>query len=105
MTLYDRIVDPQLLVRRITITAGHVAPEQTEPPAPEPEQLDMFTDYAAREEEARQRQAERSREKKVQKTILEIKGKFGKNAILKGANLEEGATAQSRNKQIGGHKA
>ena len=68
-------------------------------------QLDMFTDYAAREEEARQRQAERSREKKVQKTILEIKGKFGKNAILKGANLEEGATAQSRNKQIGGHKA
>lgn len=105
MTLYDRIVDPRLLVRRITITAGHVAPEQTEPPAPEPEQLDMFTDYAAREEETRQRQAERNREKKVQKTILEIKGKFGKNAILKGANLEEGATAQSRNKQIGGHKA
>lgn len=105
MTLYDRIVDPRLLVRRITITAGHVAPEQTEPPAPEPEQLDMFTDYVAREEKARQRQAERSREKKVQKTILEIKGKFGKNAILKGANLEEGATAQSRNKQIGGHKA
>ena len=105
MMLYDRIVDPRLLVRRITITAGHVAPEQTEPPAPEPEQLDMFTDYAAREEETRQRQAERNREKKVQKTILEIKGKFGKNAILKGANLEEGATAQSRNKQIGGHKA
>ena len=105
MTLYDRIVDPRLLVRRITITAGHVAPEQTKPPAPEPEQLDMFTDYAAREEETRQRQAERNREKKVQKTILEIKGKFGKNAILKGANLEEGATAQSRNKQIGGHKA
>ena len=105
MMLYDRIVDSRLLVRRITITAGHVAPEQTEPPAPEPEQLDMFPDYAAREEEARQRQAERSREKKVQKTILEIKGKFGKNAILKGANLEEGATAQSRNKQIGGHKA
>ena len=49
-TLYDRIVDPRLLVRRITITAGHVAPEQTKPPAPEPEQLDMFTDYAAREE-------------------------------------------------------
>ena len=105
MMLYDRIVDSRLLVRRITITAGHVAPEQTEPPAPEPEQLDMFTDYAAREEETRQRQAERNREKKVQKTILEIKGKFGKNAILKGANLEEGATAQSRNKQIGGHKA
>ena len=70
-----------------------------------PEQLDLFTDYAALE---RERQAEREaldRKKRRQKAMLEIKKKYGKNAIFKGMNLEEGATARDRNRQIGGHRA
>ena len=69
------------------------------------EQLDLFTDYAALEKEREKGQADLEREKKMQKAMLEIKKKFGKNAVLKGMNLEEGATARNRNGQIGGHKA
>ena len=69
------------------------------------EQLDLFTDYAALQAEKEQEQRELEREKKMQKAMLTIKKKFGKNAILKGMNLEEGATAKDRNAQIGGHKA
>lgn len=69
------------------------------------EQLDIFTDYAALEAKQEQEQRELEREKRMQKAMLTIKKKFGKNAILKGMNLEEGATAKDRNEQIGGHKA
>ena len=69
------------------------------------EQLDLFTDYAALEVKQEQERAELEREKKMQQAMLTIKKKFGKNAILKGMNLEEGATAKDRNAQIGGHKA
>ncbi len=72
---------------------------------PQYEQLDIFTDYAALQAEREKEQAELEREKKMQKAMLAIKKKFGKNAILKGMNLEEGATARDRNSQIGGHKA
>ena len=102
--LYDRIVNRDLLVRRMYVVANHVMEESGVTPNP-PEQLDLFTDYAALE---RERQAERTaleREKRRQRAMLEIKKKFGKNAILKGMNLEEGATARDRNRQIGGHKA
>ena len=68
-------------------------------------QLDLFTDYAALEKKKQQESAELEREKKMQQAMLKIKKKFGKNAILKGMNLEEGATAKDRNAQIGGHKA
>ena len=70
------------------------------------EQLDLFTDYKAKEaENAKEEEAALEREKRMQKAMLNIKKKFGKNAILKGMNLEERATAKDRNEQIGGHKA
>lgn len=104
--LFDRIIDRNLLVRRLNITANHVLFEAD---APKPddgwEQLDLFTDVAAREERRRRERAELERERKIQRAMLDIKKKYGKNAILKGMNLEEGATAMERNRQIGGHKA
>lgn len=104
--LYDRIVDKNLLVRRLNIVANHVLPESAAPKKNEGfQQLDLFTDYAALQAEQEQERAALEREKKMQQAMLTIKKKFGKNAILKGMNLEEGATAKDRNKQIGGHKA
>jgi DNA polymerase V len=95
--LFDRIVDPGLLVRRINITACHVIPEG----AVEDGfwQMDLFAADSADETE------DLEREKRRQKAVLQIKRKYGKNAIVKGMNLEEGATAMDRNQQIGGHKA
>lgn len=104
--LFDRIVDKSLLVRRLNIVANHVLPEADAPKKNDGfEQLDLFTDYAALEVKQEQERAELEREKKMQQAMLTIKKKFGKNAILKGMNLEEGATAKDRNAQIGGHKA
>lgn len=103
--LYDRIADKNLLVRRLNIVANYVLPESAAPKKNEGfQQLDLFTDYAALQAEQEQEQAALEREKKMQQALLTIKKKFGKNAILKGMNLEEGATAKDRNKQIGGHK-
>lgn len=104
--LFDRIVDKNLLVRRLNIVANHVLPEADAPKKNDGfVQLDLFTDYAALELKQERERAELEREKKMQKAMLTIKKKFGKNAILKGMNLEEGATAKDRNRQIGGHKA
>ena len=104
--LYDRIVDKNLLVRRLNITAAHVMDEASAPKKNDGyEQLDFFTDYAALQAKQEKEKAELERERKMQQAMLTIKKKFGKNAILKGMNLEEGATAKDRNKQIGGHKA
>ena len=104
--LFDRIVDKNLLVRRLNIVANHVLPEADAPKKNDGfVQLDLFTDYAALELKQERERAELEREKKMQKAMLTIKKKFGKNAILKGMNLEEGATAKDRNAQIGGHKA
>ena len=105
MNLFDRIVDPKLLVRRITITANRVIDEKAAQRKDEYQQLDLFTDYEAKEARQREEQTELEREKRMQKAMLDIKHKFGKNAILKGMNLQEGATAKDRNSQIGGHKA
>ena len=104
--LFDRITDKSLLIRRLNVTANHVIAESAAPKKNDGyEQLDLFTDYAALQAEQEQEQRELEREKKMQKAMLTIKKKFGKNAILKGMNLEEGATAKDRNAQIGGHKA
>lgn len=103
--LFDRIVDPALLVRRINMAATHVIPEADIPKETQYEQMNLFTDYDALQAEKEKTDAELEREKKVQRAMLEIKKKFGKNAILKGMNLEDGATAKDRNQQIGGHKA
>lgn len=105
MELYDKIVDKNLLVRRVTISANHVteASYAKEPQAFE--QLDLFTDYAALQKE-REKEAEKlERERKMQQALIDIKKRYGKNAILKGTNLLDGAMTVERNKQIGGHKA
>ncbi len=103
--LFERIVDKNLLIRRVNITANHVVDEASDPKAGNLEQLDLFTDYAAVQANREAEEAELAREKRMQKAMLEIKKKHGKNAILKGMNLEEGATTVDRNRQIGGHKA
>lgn len=104
--LYDRIVDKSLLIRRLNIVANRVLPEADAPQKkPDFEQLNLFTDYAAEEAKQKAEQAELERERKIQKATLAIKKKYGKNAILKAMNLQEGATAKDRNEQIGGHKA
>ncbi len=107
MELYDRIIDPKLLIRRVTVGANHLV-EETAAAAAEPmhyEQLDLFTDYEALERERKEEEQRLSKERKLQEAMLSVKKKYGKNAILKGMNLQEGATAMARNSQIGGHKA
>ena len=96
--LFDRITDPELLVRRVNIVAARILPEADAPA--EEGQLDLFTDWAAKERE----EAELRREKCRQQALLTIRKKYGKNAILKGMNYQEGATTRDRNAQIGGHK-
>jgi len=103
--LFERIVDKNLLIRRVNITANHVIDETTVQKTDSFEQLDLFTDYMTANAKKEDEDAELAREKRVQKAMLDIKKKYGKNAILKGMNLEEGATTVGRNKQIGGHKA
>ncbi len=100
MDLYDTIVNKNLLIRRLTLTANRVV-QETDIAAVAGEQLDMFTDYRAKQRQ----EAALARERQQQQAILGIKRKYGKNAIFKGMNLEEGATARDRNQQIGGHKA
>lgn len=105
MELYDRIVTPGLLIRRVTVAANHVT-DETQTTEPELfEQLDLFTDYDALEKERKEEEEKLAKERKLQEAMLTIKHKFGKNAILKGMNLQEGATTMERNHQIGGHKA
>ena len=103
--LYERIVNEKLLVRRLTLSAEHVLPEEEAEAEVRYEQMDLFTDYAALRKKQEQERQVRTREKEMQKAVLQIKKKFGKNAVLKGMNLEEGATAVERNGQIGGHRA
>ena len=105
LNLYDRIVDPSLLVRRVHLTANHVIEEDAIAQETTVDQLDLFTDYQAEQKKEEEERAARNRERRRQKAVLDIKKKYGKNAILKGMNLEEGATAMDRNRQIGGHKA
>ena len=85
--------------------AGHVVHEGNVLCEEIPEQMDLFTNYEAKDKEQTEKAVELERERNRQRAILEIKKKYGKNAILKGMNLEDGATARDRNAQIGGHKA
>ena len=100
MELFDRIVDKSLLVRRINIAVCKLQKEK-DVNENQVEQLDLFTDY----EKKNAQEESLKKEKRMQEAVLSIKKKYGKNAILKGMNLEEGATAKERNSQIGGHKA
>ena len=102
---YDENVDKKLLIRRLNITANRVVPEETLSQTPAPYQFSLFEDYKEIEKQKAKEDAELEKERKIQETLIGIKNKFGKNAILKGLNLQEGATAKDRNEQIGGHKA
>jgi len=104
--LYDQIVNPILLIRRLNLVANHViSEEEAKKKTSIPVQLDMFIDYDALEKQKKAEEEEFSKERKMQEALLSIKKRFGKNAILKGLDFEEGATAKERNNQIGGHKA
>lgn len=103
--LFDRIAGKNLLVRRINVTANHVVDENSVVKADSCEQLDLFTNIEAEEKKRAEEETALAREKRIQEAVLTIKKKYGKNAVLRGMNLEEGATTVSRNKQIGGHKA
>lgn len=103
--LYDQIVDKRLLIRRVAIAAGRVVKENQAAQAVFGEQMDLFTDYKMLQKQKEQEAAELERERKMQRAMLDIKRRFGKNAVLKGMNLEKGAMTIERNRQIGGHKA
>ncbi len=103
MNLYDRIVDKNLLVRRVNISANNLVDEGIAEEKTTYAQLDLFGDSEKKEAEDKKREEKIKKEKKIQKAMLDIKKQYGKNAIIKGMNLEEGATTIDRNKQIGGH--
>jgi DNA polymerase V len=103
--LFDKIVDRNLLVRRINLTACNVIRECDVVNEEIPEQLSLFEDYEEKERKKAELEDALDRERRMQDAMIEIKQKYGKNAILKGMNYKEGATARDRNKQIGGHKA
>ena len=100
MELYERIINKELLSRRITITANKVVSEANSKKENEFEQINLFTDYKQKDKEIKNEK----REKDMQKAIINIKNKYGKNAIIKGMNLEEGGTTIARNSEVGGHK-
>ena len=103
--LYCRIVDKNLLVRRITVVANRLVDEVQKQEEMSFVQMDLFTDYEQLEKEKKEREEARVKERKLQEAMLSVKKKYGKNAILKGMNLQEGAMTIERNNQIGGHKA
>lgn len=105
MELYDRIVNPGLTIRRVYLTANHVVNRAAVEEKQTYEQLDLFTDYEGQLREKEKAREEERKEQKIQRAVLDIKKKYGKNAILKGMNLVDGAMTIERNGQIGGHRA
>ena len=105
LEVYARTVDPELLIRRVNVTAPELIPEQEIPEEAEEIQMDLFTDYELLERKKAAEEAADRREKSLQRTTLALQEKYGKNVLLKGTNFEEGATTRIRNGQIGGHKA
>lgn len=106
MRIFDKVVNPALLVRRVNITIGNVVSEESlKDRQPDPVQLDLFTDYKKMNDEKEKQKAKLEKERKLQEASLKIKRAFGKNALLKGLNFADGATQRERNNQIGGHRA
>ena len=104
--LFDKIVNPDLLIRRMNISVNRLIAEgEVREESSGSEQLSIFVDYEEEERKRTEEKATLEKEKQMQTAIIDIKKRYGKNAILKGMNLEEGATAKDRNSQIGGHKA
>ncbi len=104
MKLFKRIVNPILLTRRINVSACNLVSEEYKENKPSFSQLDLFTNYEEASKKKEQDKLDEINERKIQKTLLNIKKKYGKNAILKGMNYIEGATAKDRNEEVGGHK-
>ena len=104
LVLFERIVNHDLLVRRINMVANNVVDETFGDNKPIFEQFDLFTDYEMLDKKRKQERIEEQSENKLQHVLIDLKNKYGKNAILKGMNLEEGATTRERNEQIGGHR-
>lgn len=102
LELYDRIVDPELLVRRLYLTAGHVLSEAE---AQTDRQLSLFTDFHMEDKTPDQSEGKKKKQRQLQEAMLSIQKRYGKNAVMKGTSLQEGATQRERNRQIGGHKA
>ena len=105
MELFERIMDKRLTSRRINVVACRVIPETEVIAENEAEQLDFFMDFEEKQVQRAKEEQALLREKNMQKAIIGLKNKYGKNAVLRGMNLEDGATTVSRNKQIGGHRA
>lgn len=105
MQLYDRIIDPDLMVRRITICACNLIYENNIPEDDGPVQLELFVDYEEVERRKAEKKRKEERECALQRATLQLQGRFGKNAVLRGMNLMEGGTTIERNGQIGGHRA
>ena len=105
MRLYDRIVDPDLLVRRMYVVANHVVTAESAEKNSSGEQLDLFADFGEGLKRKQEEEKKLEKEKRLQDAMLAIRRKYGKNAILHGTSYEEGATGRERNQQIGGHKA
>ena len=105
LKVYDRVVNRELLVRRLNVTMAHVVHENDVQTTNQTQQLDLFTDYEALARQREEQEALLNKERRLQQAQLSIKQRFGKNAILRGINFKEGATAKDRNQQIGGHKA
>ena len=103
VNLFDKISNPILLIRKLNLTVSKLICEDKVQTNKKVEQINLFTDYKKKEIEEEKQKDDENKEKEIQKVILQIKNKYGKNAILKGMNLTEGATAIERNKQIGGH--
>ena len=105
MQLYDRIIDPDLMVRRINICACNLIYENNIPDDDAPVQLELFVDYEEVERQKAEKKHKEERERALQRATLQLQGRFGKNAVLRGMNLMEGGTTIERNGQIGGHRA
>ena len=106
LSVFDRIMHPDFSARYLTVVALHVLTEAEaeRKKAGSFEQMDLFTDYEAKEREKKRAEAALRKEKAAQKAVLGIRERFGKNAVLRGADLQEGANAEERNSQIGGHR-
>ena len=104
MKLFDEVVNPALLIRRMYVVANHIVSEDQVAEKAADAQPDLFTDYEVLAKQEAAEKTELEKEKRLQTAILDIKKKLGKNAVLKGMNLLDGATAKERNKQIGGHR-
>ncbi|MBO5552540.1 MAG: DNA methylase [Lachnospiraceae bacterium] len=108
LAIYDKEVNRDLLVRRIYVIAAHATDESRAEAYDSPggyEQMDLFTDYKVKEEEEQEKALRREKEKRLQDAMIDIKLKYGKNAVVRGTSMQEGATARDRNRQIGGHRA